>query len=120
MNTKVYTLSTCSTSKRILKEVGLNTENSNIQDIKFEKISFNQIDEMKKLSGSYRSLFSKRALKYKNVKPANRELTEDEMRNLITEEYTFLKRPVIIIDNQIFIGNNKKNIDELKLSLSKK
>lgn len=120
MKTKIYTLSTCSTSKRILKEVGLNTDDSNIQDIKFENISFNQIDEMKKLSGSYESLFSKRAKKYKSVKPEDRELTEDEMRKLIVKEYTFLKRPVVIIDNKIFIGNSKKNVEDLKLALSKK
>lgn len=118
MNIKVYTLSTCSTSKKILKELNLNTDNSNIQDIKFEKIMSEQIDEMKELGGSYGCLFNKRALKYKNVKPSERELTEDEMRKLIIKEYTFLKRPVILIDNQIFIGNSKKNIEILKLVLA--
>jgi arsenate reductase len=118
MKIKVYTLSTCSTSKRILKELNLNKDNADIQDIKFDKITANQIDEMKKLSGSYESLFSKRAQKYKTIKPENRELTEKEIRNYIIEEYTFLKRPVVIIGKDIFIGNSKKNVENLKIALS--
>ncbi len=118
MRIKVYTLSTCSTSKRILKELNINKDNADIQDIKYNNISPQQIDHMKNLSGSYCNLFSKRAQKYKEVKPKNGELTEDEMRNLIINEYTFLKRPVVIIDDEIFIGNSKKNIKNLSTTLS--
>lgn len=119
MNIKVYTLSTCSTSKKILKELSLNKDNSEIQDIKFEKITSAQLEQMKTLAGSYESIFSKRARKYKTIKPKDRELTEDEIRNLILEEYTFLKRPVVIFNDKIFIGNSKKNIENLKLELLK-
>jgi arsenate reductase len=45
-------------------------------------------------------------------------LTELEYKNLILNNYTFLKRPVIIIGNKIFIGNSKKNVLELKKYLS--
>lgn len=119
MAIKVYTLSTCSTSKRILKELNLNKDNAEIQDIKLKKITTPQLEHMRELSGSYESIFSKRAQKYKTVKPIDRELTEDEIKNLILEEYTFLKRPIIIIDNQIFIGNSKKNVEKLKLELER-
>jgi len=33
------------------------------------------------------------------------------------EEYTFLKRPVFIYNNEIFIGNAKKTIESLKTKL---
>ena len=39
-------------------------------------------------------------------------------RQYILDEYTFLKRPVFIIDNEIFIGNAKKTIETLKNKLS--
>ena len=44
--------------------------------------------------------------------------TENDYRKLIQEEYTFLKRPVFIVDNQIFIGNSKKVIEALHNQLS--
>ena len=64
---------------------------------------------MKKLSGSYESLFSRRALKYKALGLKDKVLTEEDYKNYILEEYTFLKRPVILFEGQIFVGNAAKN-----------
>jgi arsenate reductase len=72
---------------------------------------------MKKMAGSYEALFSRVALKYKTLDP--KPATEKEYRKLILEEYTFLKRPVAIIDNQIFIGNSKTNVEKLKAAAKK-
>lgn len=83
-----------------------------MQDIKTEKITPAQLDEMKNLAGSYEALFSRVALKYKTLDP--KPSTEKEYRKLILEEYTFLKRPVAIIGDQIFIGNSKTNVENLK------
>ena len=46
------------------------------------------------------------------------ELTEADYKKLILEEYTFLKRPVFIIGAQSFVGNTKKQIEELEKFLS--
>ena len=102
---KVYFLSTCDTCARIINELGLKKESFEFQDIKTEKITATQLDEMKKLAGSYESLFSRIALKYKTLKKKPEK--ENEYRELILQEYTFLKRPVIIYNEQIFIGNSK-------------
>lgn len=110
---KVYYLSTCSTCNRIIKEVHL-TEGFEMQDIKHNKISPAQLDEMKKLAGSYENLFSRKAMKYRAMALHEKELSEADYRSLILEEYTFLKRPVVIIDDQIFIGNSKKTVEALK------
>lgn len=88
------------------------------QDIKTEQITFEQIDEMKKRSGSYESLFSRKAMKYRSMGLGDKNLTEDDYRTLIQEEYTFLKRPVFIVDNEIFVGNSKKVVEALKKHLS--
>ena len=109
---KVYYLSTCDTCKRIMSE--LNLEGFEKQDIKTQPITNEQIEQMHKLSGSYESLFSKIARKYRSLGLNDRILTEEEMKNFILEEYTFLKRPVFIIDNQIFIGNSKKTVELVK------
>jgi arsenate reductase len=41
-------------------------------------------------------------------------LEEVDYKQLILSDYTFLKRPVIIVNNQIFIGSDKKNLALLK------
>lgn len=108
---KVYTLSTCTTSKRILNELDLANKGFDIQDIKTEHITAPQLEEMKALAGSYEALFSRIARKYKELGLKNQQLSENDYKKLILEEYTFLKRPVIIAGNQIFIGNSKKNVE---------
>ncbi len=112
---KVYYLSTCDTCARIMKELDLKKKGFEFQDIKTEKITPAQLDEMQGLAGNYESLFSRVALKYKKleVKPS----TEEDYRKLILEEYTFLKRPVIISGKGIFIGNTKGNIEKAKQEL---
>lgn len=87
------------------------------QDIKSEKMSFEQIDEMKERSDSYESLFSRKAMKYRSMGLGEKNLSEDDYRNLIQEEYTFLKRPVFIVEDKVFVGNSKKTIEALKAYL---
>jgi arsenate reductase len=113
MTKKIYHLSTCDTCKRILKELQP-LDGVALQDIKTSSITSEQLDEMKLLSGSYEGLFSKRARMYKERGLGNKNLSEEDFKSLILEHYTFLKRPVIRIDNQIFIGNSKKEIAAAK------
>lgn len=88
------------------------------QDIKTQPMTMEQVDEMEKLSGSYELFFSKKAKKFRSRGLGDQELLEHDYRKLIHEEYTFLKRPVFIVDDQIFIGNSKKEIDRLKEALA--
>ena len=111
--TKVYHLSTCDTCQRILKELQP-LDDFILQDIKTEAITDTQVDEMKKLSGSYEALFSKRARLYRQKGLHEQELSETDYKNLILEHYTFLKRPVTIFNEQIFIGNSKKVVAAAK------
>lgn len=104
---KIYYLSTCSTCSRIIKELQP-LDNFELQDIKKEKMTGPQLEEMKKLTGSYEALFSRRALLYKERNLKEKKLTEVDYKALISEHYTFLKRPVIMVDDQIFVGNSKK------------
>lgn len=110
---KAFYLSTCSTCKRILNEVKL-PASVELQDIKTNKISPEDLAEMQALSGSYEALFSRRAMKYKSMGLKDKKLGETDYRDLILEEYTFLKRPVVVDNKQIFIGSSKKTIEQLK------
>ncbi|MBL4624405.1 MAG: hypothetical protein JKY42_04610 [Flavobacteriales bacterium] len=111
MKTFFY-LHTCSTCQRIIKE--LNLAGVELKDIKTNKITLLEINEMAKLSGSFESLFSRRAMKYKSLGLASKTLTETDYKNFILEEYTFLKRPVLVLDNEIVIGNSKKSVNEMQ------
>ncbi|MBK9318238.1 MAG: hypothetical protein IPM91_05010 [Bacteroidetes bacterium] len=113
---KIYHLATCSTNQRILKEIKPG-KTVVLQDIKTEPITAAQLDEMKKLAGTYLALFSKVALKYRKMGLHEIELTEKDYRKLILDEYTFLKRPVIIVDDQIFVGNSKKVVEEARKAI---
>ncbi|MFD0964550.1 arsenate reductase family protein [Pseudofulvibacter geojedonensis] len=110
---KLYYLKTCDTCKRIMKDWNLSSEVV-LQDIKEEAITVKQLEEMHKLSGSYEALFSKRAKLYKEMDLKNQSLTEADYKQYILEHYTFLKRPVLLFNNEIFIGNSKKNVQLAK------
>lgn len=111
---KMYHLGNCTTCQAIIKETGVEKKGFAMQDIKFEKITATQLDEMKKMAGTYESLFSRRAMKYKELGLKDKKLTEKDYRQFILDEYTFLKRPVTIINDKIFIGNDKKTVEALK------
>ena len=111
---KIYHLGNCTTCQAIIKATGIDNKGFEMQDIKFEKITPRQIDEMKKMVGSYEALFSRRALKYKEWKLKDKTLDEKDYRQYILDEYTFLKRPVVIIDDKIFVGSEKKTVEALK------
>lgn len=113
---KIYHLSTCDTCKRILKEINA-PDSFELQDIKTEPITEDQLIEMKELAGDYESLFSRRARLYKERNLKDEKLDEARYKELILEHYTFLKRPVIINRNQIFIGNSKKTVAAAKESI---
>ena len=117
---KIYTIGHCTTSLDLFEQTGLDKligKKFTLQNIKFEKITPAQLDEMKKMVGTYEALFSRRAIKYKEWKLKDKKLTEEEYRQYILDEYTFLKRPVIIMDDKIFVGSEKKTVAALKKEL---
>jgi arsenate reductase (glutaredoxin) len=112
---KIYHLSNCTTCKRIIKQVDTNNEFT-LQDIKSERLTAEQLDAMHQLTGSYESLFSRKSMKYRAMGLQEQKLSEKDYQRLILEEYTFLKRPVIVIEEEIFVGNDAKTIEAAKKS----
>lgn len=106
---RIFYLSTCDTCKRILSS--WDTDGIELQDIKTEPMTAEQVDQMIALAGSAEALFSKRARKYKELGLKDKSLSEADIRQLIIEEYTFLKRPVLVLNDQIFVGNSKKVVE---------
>jgi arsenate reductase len=113
---KVYYLSTCSTCKRILDEVDL-SDDATLIDIKETPITNKQLDELHQLTNSYEALFNKRAQLYKKRELNTKQLTETDFKNLLLDHYTFLKRPVFLDEEHIFVGNAKSTVQTLKRHL---
>ena len=101
-----FYLSSCDTCKRIIKTLNLDASITRV-DIKTNPVTVSQLDELYSLTQSYEALFSKRAQLYKQRDLKNQKLEDTDYRSLLLEHYTFLKRPVLIYDENIFIGNSK-------------
>lgn len=108
---RIYILSSCSTCQRIVKEVNPGSEVELI-DIKQNNIDEKTLDFLKEKVGSYEALFSKKAMKYRGLGLHEMVLSEADYKRYMLEEYTFLKRPFIIYEDQVFIGNAKKTVEE--------
>jgi len=46
-------------------------------------------------------------------------LDENDFKKLFLSHYSFLKRPVLLFNGKIFIGNSKKTVEALKTKLKK-
>jgi arsenate reductase (glutaredoxin) len=117
MTNKIYYLASCDTCRKIIKSLPKNAV-LEYHDIRQNPITVQELEEMHSLSGSYESLFSKKAQLYKSMDLKSKSLTEIDYKNFILEHYTFLSRPVFIIDDKIYIGNSQKNILEVIKALS--
>ena len=107
MERTIFHLGNCTTCQRIMKEIP-HLKTFTPREIKGDPITPKELDDLKKLAGSYEALFSRIALKYRALGLNTKKLTEKDYRKHILAEYTFLKRPVMVVGDRIFIGNAPK------------
>jgi arsenate reductase (glutaredoxin) len=107
---RIYHLSNCTTCQEILRKVKPKND-VELVDIKENNIDAKTLDWLKGKVGSYEALFSKRALKYRGMGLHEMQLSDEDYRRYMLEEYTFLKRPFIIYDDHVWIGNAKKEVE---------
>ncbi|MCS4302056.1 arsenate reductase family protein [Chryseobacterium pennae] len=109
---KVFHLNTCDTCRKILAQ--FNLKDWELREIKKEPITKEELEEMHKLTKSYEALFSKKSTQIKLRELDVKTLGEKDFKELILDHYTFLKRPVFMTDKEIFVGNDKNNIEALR------
>ena len=114
---KIFYLKTCNTCQKILAELNPDPAVA-LREIKSTPITEAELEEMKALAGSYEALFSRRAMKYRQWGLHEQPLSEADYRRYLLEEYTFLKRPVVLAGGQVFIGNAKKAVEGAKAALA--
>lgn len=113
---KIYFLKSCSTCARIIKDLDVPSE-FEFQEIKEDEMTVKQLEDLHNLSGSYEALFSKRAKLYKDMGLKDQNLSEKDYKHYLLEHYTFLSRPVIVFEDQIFIGNSAKTVEAAKKAI---
>lgn len=112
MMKKVFYLNTCDTCRKIMAQFDL--KGWELREIKKEPITKEELAEMYKKTKSYEALFSRKSTQIKLRELDVKSLEEKDFKSLLLDHYTFLKRPVFLTDNEIFIGNDKKNVEDLK------
>lgn len=100
---RIYYLSSCDTCRRMMKEFN-RLDEFELIDIKSANIDSKTLDFLKEKTGSYEVLFSKRAIKYKTLGLKDKNLSDQDFRQLILDEYTLLRRPILIDGDNILIG----------------
>ena len=116
MNTYIY-LSTCNTCMRILKELNL-PEGTKIQDVKYEPISQIQLDALYDVTQSYEQLINKRSRVFQALNKAGKTLDETGYKQLLVNEYSCLKRPILHWENTFYLGNAKKTVAAMQQAVN--
>ena len=118
MDITVWYLSTCSTCSRILNYLDLNQTNTKLIDIKANPLTEIQLQAMKNAVGTYKALINGRSIQFRTLDKKVRDLSEAEAKNLLLEHYAFLKRPVVLIGHDYFVGNANRTVNEIKSRIS--
>lgn len=108
---KVFYLKTCSTCTRIMSRFDLT--GWELRELKSEPLTQDELEIMFQQTKSYEDLFSKRSAQIRARGLIMNDLTEDDYRLLLLSHYSFLKRPVFLTDEEIFIGNSHHTIEQL-------
>ena len=83
----------------------------NVQE---EKVTREELLELCNILGGVDKLFSKRAMKFRAWGLHEKTLTDEDMLNYMLEEYTFIKRPVLVTkDQRVLSGFSAKQYDQL-------
>jgi arsenate reductase (glutaredoxin) len=114
VSVEVYGLPHCTTCQRALQYLGDHgVAISRFRDVKAEPLQRSEVEELATKVGGPEKLFSRRAMKYRQVGLHERDLTDDDLLRLMTEEYTFVTRPVVVRGARATVGFSTKRIDAL-------
>ena len=91
-----------------------------IRELKSKNVTSEELQEMYKITGSYEALFSKKSTQIKAREIDVKTLKEEDFKDLILDHYSFLKRPVFLAEKEIFVGSDKKNLENLKIFFENK
>lgn len=109
-----YGLPNCSTCQKALRRLDYHrVSNIKKRNIKEEPLARQEVERLAKMLGGAENLFSRRSVKYRELGLKDKTLSGAEMLDLMASEYTFLKRPILVIGNEAVAGFFEKEYDAL-------
>ncbi len=97
---------------KILKRFDL--KDWEFRELKSAPLTEKELAEMYAHTKSYEALFSRRSTQLKARSIDVNNLTELDYKKLLLTHYSFLKRPVFLTDELIFVGNDKQTVGNLE------
>lgn len=114
MAIQAYLYNSCTSCRKtdeILKESGVDYERREYFKDRFTKDELRTLLEQNNLT--VQDVISTRSTPYKQHDLANRDLTDDEILDLMIEDPRLLRRPIVISGDTVIIGHNEKQLREL-------
>lgn len=112
-NVRLFWLPNCSTCQKAAQFLeNQNVKISDFRNLKENPLSREEVENLAKQVGGADKLFSRRAIKYREMKLNERELSTNEMLDLMASEYTFIKRPVVVSGEKTMAGFSERSYKE--------
>jgi Spx/MgsR family transcriptional regulator len=114
MAIQAYLYNSCSSCRKtdeILKESDVDYERREFFKDRFTKEELRTLLEQNNLT--VQDVISTRSTPYKQHDLANRDLTDDEILDLMIEDPRLLRRPIVLSGDTVIIGHNEKQLREL-------
>lgn len=108
---KLYQLSHCITCQRTAAELTARRERFEARDIRKQPLSRTEVANLARMAGGADKLFSRRALAYRRRGLHERTLSPEEMIDLMFEDDTFIRRPVIVRGERALPGCTVRQLD---------
>ena len=115
-----YWLPNCTTCQKAKRRLDYHRVSiTKLRDLKEEPLSLDEVKNLAEMLGGVENLFSRRSVKFRELGLHDKELSENEMLDLMTTDYTFLKRPILVMNNKAIAGFFEKFFDEFVRSVKK-
>jgi len=112
MDNTFYYIVSCDCCRKIIKTL---PEKAILlfHDIQISPLKETEIDQLATMAGSYEALFNKKAVQYRTLNLKDANLSEADYKHYLNRYYSFLKHPIIVINNKIHTKNSPKNTLEI-------
>ena len=110
---RFYGLPNCTTCQKALRRLEYHrVPDVEKRNIKEEPLTREEIEKLAAMLGGVENLFSRRSVKYRELGLRDKELSETDMLDLMENEYTFLKRPIIVAGSRAVAGFFERIYDD--------
>lgn len=107
-----YGLPNCTTCQKALRRLDYHrVRDIEKRNIKEAPLTREEIEKLAKNAGGIENIFSRRSNKYRELGLKDKPLSDEEMLDLMADEYTFLKRPILVAGDTLIAGFFEKEYD---------